>query len=77
MRPFIALGVPVFSSSGARGAARAAAGLELAANRHFAVILELGVERALNPPDSITVGGMTRTLDKTLFIPAVGVSTRL
>jgi hypothetical protein len=68
VRPMLAAGVPVFFSDGARVSLRAAAGVELALNRHFALIAELGVEYAVNPEPSIT---------PTLFIPAVGATARL
>jgi hypothetical protein len=68
VRPIIAAGVPVFFSDGARLSLRAAAGVELALNRHFALIAELGVEYAVNPEPSIT---------PTLFIPALGATARL
>ncbi|HEY1815594.1 MAG TPA: hypothetical protein VGG74_24770 [Kofleriaceae bacterium] len=77
LRPIICAGLPVFSNDGARYAIRGAAGLEIAANRHFAVIVELGVERDLNPQSVIDIDGMPHTVDKTAFIPALGASARL
>jgi len=77
LRPIVAAGIPIFVNDGARYAARGAVGLEIVANRHFAVILELGVERDLNPQQVIDIDGMPRTVDKTAFIPALGASARL
>lgn len=68
VRPIVALGLPVFFSDGPRVALRAAAGVELAINRHFAVIAELGVEYLVNPEPGVT---------KALFIPAIGATARL
>ncbi len=68
VRPILAAGVPVFFSDGPRVALRGAAGVELAINRHFAVIAELGVEYLVNPEPGL------RT---TLFIPAIGATARL
>lgn len=68
VRPIIAAGMPVFFSDGARVALRGAAGVELALNRHFSVIAELGVEYLVNPEPGVS---------KTLFIPAVGATARL
>ena len=77
LRPIVSAGIPIFVNDGARYAARGAVGLEIVANRHFAVILELGVERDLNPQQVIDIDGMPRTVDKTAFIPALGASARL
>jgi hypothetical protein len=67
-RPFVAAGMPVFASDGARFAVRGAGGLEIALNRHIALIAEIGVEYLLNPEADISA---------TAFIPAVGASARL
>jgi tetratricopeptide (TPR) repeat protein len=77
LRPIVSAGMPVFFNDGARYAVRGAAGLELAANRHFALILEIGVEHALNPQAVIVVGGTMRTVDSTSIIPAIGATARL
>ena len=77
LRPMVSAGMPVFFNDGARYAIRGAAGLELAANRHFALILEIGVEHALNPQAVIVVGGAMRTVDATSIIPAIGATARL
>jgi hypothetical protein len=68
VRPTLAAGVPVFFSDGPRVAVRGAAGVELAINRHFAVIAELGVEYLVNPEPGVS---------STLFIPAIGATARL
>jgi tetratricopeptide (TPR) repeat protein len=67
-QPFVAAGMPIFSSSGARFGLRGAGGLEVQLNRHVALIAELGVEYMLNPEIDIK---------KVLFVPAVGASGRL
>jgi hypothetical protein len=67
-RPFVAAGVPVFSSNGARWEARAAGGIELEINRYVAVIVEAGYVRAFNPEMG---------KPKNMFVPALGVSGRL
>jgi hypothetical protein len=77
LRPIVSVGMPVFASDGARYAVRGAGGLELVANRHFALIVELGVEHNLNPQTSVDVGGMARSITATSLIPALGVSARL
>jgi len=76
-RPLVAAGMPVFESSGARFAVRGAVGLEVAANRHFALIVELGVEHDLNPQSQLEIGGMPRSVTATTIIPALGMSARL
>jgi tetratricopeptide (TPR) repeat protein len=68
VRPILSAGVPVFASHGARIAIRAAAGLELALNRHLALIAELGVEYLTNPEADV---------ERTLFVPAIGAAGRL
>jgi hypothetical protein len=77
VRPLVAAGVPVFFNSGARFALRGAVGLEIAANRHLSLIVELGVEHNLNPQSSVVISGMPRSIDATSFIPAVGAVARL
>lgn len=67
-RPFVAVGVPVFFSSGARVGVRAAGGLEVRLSKKFSLLAELGAEMMLNPEDNIL---------KAAFIPAVGASGRL
>ena len=68
LRPILSAGVPVFASNGARVAVRGAAGLELALNRHLALIVELGVEYLTNPETDV---------ERTLFVPAIGAAGRL
>jgi tetratricopeptide (TPR) repeat protein len=68
IRPIVAAGVPIFGSGGARVALRGAGGVELAVNRHLAVIAELGVEYFVNPEPDVS---------RTLFIPAIGAAGRL
>ncbi len=77
LRPLVAAGMPIFSSDGARFAVRGAAGLEIAANRHLSLILELGVEHNLNPQSTVVISGMPRSIDATSFIPALGAVARL
>jgi hypothetical protein len=77
LRPIVAAGVPIFFNDGARVALRGAAGLEIVANRHFAVIIEVGVEHLLNPQEMVEFGGALRTINSTAFIPALGMSARL
>lgn len=68
LRPIVSAGLPIFVSSGARVALRGAGGVELAVNRHLALIAELGVEYLLNPEADVK---------RTLFIPALGAAGRL
>lgn len=68
LRPFAAAGLPVFISNGARFGARGAVGLELALDKHFSIVAEVGVERMLNPEDNIA---------ELLFVPALGATARL
>lgn len=77
LRPLVSAGVITFVNDGARVGLRAAGGLEIVANRHFAVVLELGVEHNLNPQTRVEFGGMLRTIQATSFIPALGVTARL
>ncbi len=77
LRPIASLGVPIFFNDGARVGIRGAAGLEIVANRHFAVILELGVEHNFNPQQMLEVDGTLRKINATSFIPALGASARL
>jgi hypothetical protein len=67
-RPFVAAGVPLFFSSGARVGVRGAGGLEVRISPKFSLIAELGAEMMLNPEDNIL---------RAAFIPAVGASARL
>ncbi len=67
-RPFVAAGMPIFFSNGARVGVRAAGGLELVITRHVSLIAELGGELMLNPEDNIL---------KVAFIPAIGAGGRL
>lgn len=68
VRPLLAVGLPVFVSDGPRYALRGAAGVELAFNRHLALIAEIGVEYVLNPEAGLA---------DTLFVPALGAVGRL
>ena len=68
IRPIVAAGIPLFASGGARVAIRGAGGVELAVNRHLAVIAELGVEYLFNPEADVK---------RTLVIPAIGATGRL
>jgi hypothetical protein len=68
-RPYISAGVPVFFSSGARYGIRGAGGLEWIANRHFAFVIEAGVEHEFNLEMGVTKA--------TVFVPAAGVIGRL
>lgn len=67
-RPFVAAGLPLFFSNGARVGVRAAGGLEVRLSKRFSLLAELGAEVMLNPEDNIL---------KAAFIPAVGASGRL
>ncbi len=77
LRPILSAGVPMFFNSGARIGIRGAAGLEIVANRHFALIVELGVEHNFNPQSSVMVGNTLRTIEATSLIPALGATARL
>jgi hypothetical protein len=68
LRPVVSAGLPIFVSHGARVAARGAVGVELALNRHLALIAELGVEYLVNPEADVK---------HTLVIPAIGAAGRL
>lgn len=68
VRPVVVAGVPIFVANGARVGVRGAAGVQVAFNRHIAAVAEVGVEHVFNAEDGI---------EKTLFIPAVGVIGRL
>jgi hypothetical protein len=67
-RPILVAGVPIFVSSGARVSVRGAGGLEVALNRHLALIAEVGVEHVFNPEPNVAA---------TLFVPAIGAVGRL
>jgi hypothetical protein len=69
LRPIVSAGAPIFMSNGARLALRGAGGIELAVNRHLAVIAELGVERVLNSEADVR--------GRTMFVPALGAAGRL
>jgi tetratricopeptide (TPR) repeat protein len=69
IRPIVAVAMPIFYSNGWRPAVRGAGGVEVAVNRHLALIAELGVEHVFSAEASIE--------SPTLFIPAVGVAGRL
>jgi hypothetical protein len=76
LRPLISAGMPIFFNDGARYALRGAAGLEYAANRHFSIVVEAGVEHNLNPQAQVTIGTMMHNITATSFIPSVGVTAR-
>lgn len=67
-RPYIAAGVPVFSSNGARYGVRGAGGFEYELGRHLALSIEAGVEHTFNSEMNVKA---------TAFVPAVGVVGRL
>jgi hypothetical protein len=77
VRPMISAGVPMFFNDGARVALRGAAGVEIVANRHFALFIELGIEHNFNPQQSVEFAGMLRTIEATSFIPAIGATARM
>jgi len=68
LRPFGAVGMPLFISDGPRVGLRAGGGLEIVITRHVSLIAELGIEVLLNPEDDIL---------KAVLIPAVGATGRL
>lgn len=68
LRPYLAAGMPIFFSNGARVGVRAAGGAEIVITRHVSLIAEVGVEVMLNPEDNIL---------KAALIPAIGASGRL
>ncbi len=67
-RPLVAVGAPIFVKDGAHVGLRGAVGLEIVLSSHISAILELGVERVINP-------GMNYS--ETMFVPAVGAAGRL
>lgn len=67
-RPFVAAGVPLFFSNGARVGVRGAGGVEVRLSPMFSLIAELGAEMMLNPEDKIL---------RAAFIPAIGATARL
>jgi hypothetical protein len=67
-RPYIAAGIPVFSSNGARYGIRGAGGFEYELSRHAAISIEAGVEHTFNSEMNVKA---------TAFVPAVGVIGRL
>jgi len=68
LRPFIALGMPMFFSDGPRYGVRAGGGLEIVITRHVSIVAELGIEVLLNPENDIR---------KAVMIPALGATGRL
>lgn len=68
VRPQLSVGAPVFFSDGARWAARAAVGVDVALGQHLSLFAEVGGEHHFNPETDIT---------KTIFIPALGILGRL
>jgi len=77
LRPNISAGLPIFINDGPRVGLRGAAGLEIVANRHFSLLLEVGVEYLLNPQDQVEFSGMLRSINSVAFIPALGITGRL
>ena len=67
-RPRVAVGMPVFYSSGARFSIRGAAGFEYVASRHLSIVLEVGVEHPLNKQNDI---------DGFALVPALAATGRL
>jgi len=68
LRPRAAAGMTIFESDGARFQVRAAGGIEYVANRHLAMLLELGAEYVINPETDIR---------EIAVVPALAVSGRL
>jgi hypothetical protein len=68
LRPRASAGIPIFFTDGARFNVRGAAGVELAANRHLSIILDVGLETTLNQPSDIR---------KFALVPALAASGRL
>lgn len=68
LRPYGAIGMPLFFSEGARVGLRAGGGLEIVITDHVSLVAEVGVEVLLNPEDDIL---------KAVMIPAVGATGRL
>jgi hypothetical protein len=68
LRPYAALGLPVFSSNGLRYGMRAGGGLEIEITSHVSVIAEVALEVLMNPEDDIL---------RAVLIPAVGATGRL
>jgi len=68
LRPFLAVGMPLFFSDGPRYGIRAGGGLEIVITPHVSLMAELGIEVLLNPEDDIL---------KAVMIPAVGATGRL
>ena len=68
LRPRVSGGIPVFASSGARFALRAAGGIEYVASKTFSLTLDLGAEITINPQNDIR---------KLAVVPALGVTGRL
>lgn len=66
LRPRASVGMPIFVSDGARFNVRAAGGVEYAASRHLGILVEVGLEDALNPPNDI------RTIAVVPAIAAIG-----
>lgn len=69
LRPLVAVGVPVLVTNGARVSVRGAAGVELVVSRHLAFLVEVGVERFVNPESDI--------MNPTLFVPSLAMTGRL
>jgi len=67
-RPYVAAGLPVFDSHGARYGVRGAGGFEYEVNRHVAISIEAGVEHTFNTEMGVK---------STVFVPALGVIGRL
>ncbi len=67
-RPLAVVGAPLFVSHGARIALRGGLGLEAVLSRNVSVVAEVAIERALNAEAGV---------EKTTFVPAVGITARL
>ena len=68
VRPLAVLGAPLFVSHGARISLRGGLGLEARISRNVSAIAEVAIERALNPEVGV---------EKTTFVPALGITARL
>ncbi|MBA3457870.1 MAG: hypothetical protein H0T42_32610 [Deltaproteobacteria bacterium] len=68
LRPYAAVGLPLFFSEGPRLAVRGGGGLEIVITPHVSLMAEVGIEVLLNPEDDIL---------KAVLIPAIGATGRL
>ena len=80
LRPYAAVGIPMFfftDDAGASTAAfgvRGAAGLELMLSSHYSVEADLGVEHFLNVSDTLFMG---QALEATVFVPTLALIGRI